>query len=175
MPIWACALLPVATETALIFPYRLQGLGLHIHSGLGMRGNRAIPNELPAGVSCAIRLEIVKRLTIGICMVAALFVSAVRLPALSCPVSSAPIGEACKQGSCPNKACCAEAEKNKSLPSLPIAKDDSASQQLMATVAPTSTICLIPVQEAERPSYLPAHRQPVSSTARRALLCTFLI
>src|SRR5947199_6892116 len=111
----------------------------------------------------------INRLMLAAFMVTVLFVSAVRLPASACPVSSPPIGEACKQGSCPNKACCAEAEKNKSLPSLPIAKDDSASQQLVAVVAPPVTICLIPVQAAERPTYLSGHRQPISSTARRAL------
>src|SRR3954469_2215273 len=94
------------------------------------------------------------RLTLTLCMLTALFVSTVRLPALACPVSSPPIGQACKPGSCPNKACCAAAEKNKSLPSLPIAKGNSTSQQLVAVVAPSLTTCLFPVQAGERQTYL---------------------
>ena len=82
------------------------------------------------------KVAMAKRLTLAMCVVAALFTSAVRLPASSCPVLSAPIGQACKPGSCPNKACCADAEKNKSLPSPPLAKNDSAGQQLVAIVAP---------------------------------------
>jgi len=117
----------------------------------------------------------VKRLTLAGCMLAALFVSAVRLPASSCPVLSAPIGQACKQGSCPNKACCANAEKNKSLPSPPLAKDDSTSQQLVAIVAPSLATCLIPVRAVERPTNLSAHRVAASATSKRAFLCTFLI
>jgi hypothetical protein len=117
----------------------------------------------------------VKRLPLVGCMLAALFVSAVRLPASSCPVLSAPIGQACKQGSCPNKACCADAEKNKSLPSPPLAKNDGASQNLVAIVAPRLTTCLIPVQAVERPTDLSAHRVAASATAKRAFLCTFLI
>jgi hypothetical protein len=115
-----------------------------------------------------------KRLTLTMCMLAALFVSAVRLPASSCPVLSAPIGQACKPGSCPNKACCADAEKNKSLPALPLAKTDSASQHLVAIVAPSLTTRVIPVKAVERPTDL-SHRVAASATPDRAFLCTFLI
>jgi hypothetical protein len=115
------------------------------------------------------------RLMLAAVMVTALFVSAVRLPASACPVSSPPIGQACKQGSCPNKKCCADAEKNKSLPSPPLAKDDGASQQLGAIAAPSLTTCLIPVQPVEHPTDLSAHRFAASATPKRVFLCTFLI
>ncbi len=108
-------------------------------------------------------------------LLTALFTSTVRLPASSCPVLSAPIGQSCKPGSCPNKSCCAQAEKNKSLPSTPLAKDDSASQQLVAVVAPRQTTCLIPVQAGERSSDLSAHRVVNSAAPKRVFLCTFLI
>jgi hypothetical protein len=120
------------------------------------------------------KVVMTKRLTLTMCMLAALFVSAVRLPASSCPVLSAPIGQACKPGSCPNKACCADAEKNKSLPSPPLAKNDSASQQLVAIVAPSLATCLIPVQAVERPTDLSRH-VAACATPKRVFLCTFLI
>lgn len=126
-------------------------------------------------VLCYKAWRMMKRLMLAVCLLAALFVSAVRLPASSCPVLSAPIGRACKQGSCPNKACCSDAEKNKSLPTPPLAKDDSASQQLFAIVAPSLTTCLLALQAAERSTDLSAHRAAHSATPKRVLLCTFLI
>ena len=108
-------------------------------------------------------------------MLGALFVSAVRLPASACPVSSPPIGEGCKQGSCPNKACCAQAEKNKSLPKPPLAKDDSTSQQLVAVVATATIASLMPVGAKDRRNDFYAHVVAYSATPKRTLLCTFLI
>src|SRR5256885_4734359 len=91
-----------------------------------------------------------KRLTLAAFMVTALFVSAVRLPASACPASSPPIGQACKQGSCPNKACCAEAEKNKAPPSSqPLVKDDSTASLLVAVITPGLISCFLPVRPAE--------------------------
>ena len=121
------------------------------------------------------KVRMVTRLTLTVCMLAALFVSAVRLPASSCPVLSAPIGKACQPGSCPNKACCADAEKNKSLPSLPLANENGASQQLLAIVTPSLTTCLALMRPSEREGDLSAHRVAQSATPKRALLCTFLI
>src|SRR5437868_14090113 len=115
------------------------------------------------------------RLTVAAFMVAALFVSAVRLPASACPVSSPPIGQACKPGSCPNKACCANAEKNKSWPSIPLAQHDSAGQQLVAIVAPSPATCLVAVQPVERLTDASAHGVAASATPKRVFLCTFLI
>jgi len=115
------------------------------------------------------------RFALAALMVTALFVSAVRLPASACPVSSPPIGQACKQGSCPNKKCCDDAEKNKSLPSPPLAKGDSASQQLVAIVAPSPATCLVPVQPVERLTDTSAHGVAASATPKRVFLCTFLI
>src|SRR5437773_12080034 len=90
------------------------------------------------------------RLTLAAFMVTALFVSAVRLPASACPVSSPPIGQACKQGSCPSKACCAEAEKNKARPwSPPLVKDDSTASLLVAVITPDLTSYLLPVRRSE--------------------------
>src|SRR5438270_11065771 len=92
----------------------------------------------------------INRLMLAAFMVTALFVSAVRLPASACPASSPPVGQACKQGSCPNTACCAEAEKNKAWPSSqPLVKDDSAASLLVAIVTPCMTCCLLPVRTEE--------------------------
>src|SRR6266496_1108721 len=115
------------------------------------------------------------RLTLAAFMVTALFVSAVRLPASACPASSPPIGQACKQGSCPNKACCADAEKYKSLPSAPLFKDDSTTSQLVAVVTPSLTTRSASVLMQESSNESVAHCVPASTTPKRALLCTFLI
>ena len=116
----------------------------------------------------------VTRLTLTVCMLGALFLSAVRLPASACPVSSPPIGEACKQGSCPNKACCAQAEKNKSLPKPPLAKDDSTSQHFVAVVPAAVIASVVPVGANGRHNFS-AHVVAYSATPKRTLLCTFLI
>jgi len=115
------------------------------------------------------------RFVLAITILIALFVSAVRLPASACPVSSPPAGEACEQGSCPNKACCAAAQKNKSLPSLPLAKDDSTTQQLVGLVTSAIPLVLTPAapQAGRNVSYLQS--MAVCATPTRALLCTFLI
>src|SRR5213592_3343071 len=88
----------------------------------------------------------INRLMLAAFMVTTLFVSAVRLPASACPASSPPIGQACKQGSCPNKACCAEAEKNKARPSSqPLVKDDTTAEpysSLLQRSKPCSDSCL---------------------------------
>jgi hypothetical protein len=135
-----------------------------------------IPNEWLAGLSCAIALrKRMNRFALAALMVTALFVSAVRLPASACPISSPPIGQACKQGSCPNKKCCDDAEKNKSLPSPPLAKADSASQQLVGIVTRSPATCLFPVQPVERLTNPSAHGLAASATPKRVFLCTFLI
>src|SRR5207253_7082006 len=115
------------------------------------------------------------RLMLAAFMVSALFVSAVRLPASACPVSSPPIGQACKHGSCPNKTCCADAAKNKSLPSAPLVKDDSTTLQLVAVVAPRLTTRSASVLIQESSNQSAAHCVSASTTPKRALLCTFLI
>jgi hypothetical protein len=104
-------------------------------------------------------------------LLTALFVSAVRLPALECVVASAPIGKACKPVCCANKACCAESQKNHSLPSTPLVKD-GGNHALTATVATTSTNFVVPFQS------LLVFRPPAAvatSAPRLELLCTFLI
>src|SRR5438477_4386923 len=118
----------------------------------------------------------INRLMLAAFMVAALFVSAVRLPASACPVSSPSIGQACKPGSCPNKACCAEAEKNKARPSSPpLVKDDSTASLLIAVVTPDLTNCLLPVRPAEHSADAGALGLTASTPPKRVFLCTFLI
>src|SRR5438477_13119355 len=118
----------------------------------------------------------INRLTLAALIVMALFVSAVRLPASACPASSLPIGQACKQGSCPNKACCADAEKNKARPSSPpLVKDDSTASLLVAVITPGLTSYLLPVQSAEHSADPPALGLMTSTPPKRVFLCTFLI
>lgn len=115
------------------------------------------------------------RLTLTVCMLAALFVSAVRLPASACPVSSPPIGEGCRPGSCPSKACCAASEKNKSLPKPPLAKEDSATQHLVAVVPAAVIASVAPMRADDLRRDSSAHAVAYSATPKRTLLCTFLI
>src|SRR5207249_11606549 len=113
----------------------------------------------------------INRLMLAAFMVAALFVSAVRLPASACPVSSPPIGQACKQGSCPNKACCAEAEKNKARPSSPpLVKDDSTASVLVAAITPGLTSCSLPVRPAQQSADPAALGLTASTPPKRAFL-----
>src|SRR5436305_14883939 len=115
------------------------------------------------------------RLTLAAIMVTALFVSAVRLPASACPASSPPIGQACKQGSCPNKPCCAEAEKNKARPSSqPLVKDDATASLLVAVATPDLTSCLLPWRPAEHPADPAAHGLMASTPPTRVVLCTLV-
>ena len=118
----------------------------------------------------------INRLMLAAFMVTTLFVSAVRLPASACPAFSPPIGQACKQGSCPNKACCAEAEKNKARPSSPpLVKDDSTASLLVAVITPGLTSCLLPVRPAEHSADPAALGLTASMPPKRVFLCTFLI
>src|SRR2546430_17633461 len=118
----------------------------------------------------------INRLMLATFMVTALFGSAVRLPAFACPASSPPIGQACKQGSCPNKACCAEAEKNKARRSSPpLVKDDSTASLLVAVITPGLTSYLLPVQSAEHSADPAGLGLMTSRPPKRVFLCTFLI
>ena len=97
-----------------------------------------------------------------------------RLPANTCAISSAPIGKACQKGCCANKACCAESQKNKSLPSTPAVKDIGANQQLVAIPATNSPALFGHIPSVERAdsaiAELIVYTQP-----QLAVLCTFLI
>src|SRR2546423_13894626 len=118
----------------------------------------------------------INRLMLATLVVTALFVSAVRLPGSACPASSPPIGQACKQGSCPNKACCAEAAKNKAPPSSPpLVKDDSTASLFVAVITPGLMCCLLPVRPAEHSADPAALGLTASMPPKRGFLCTFLI
>src|SRR5437867_2374274 len=97
-------------------------------------------------------------------------------PALFPYRASPPIGQACKQGSCPNKACCAEAEKNKARPSSqPFVKDDSTASLLVAVITPGLTSYLLSVRPAEHSADPTALGLTASTPPKRVFLCTFLI
>jgi hypothetical protein len=84
------------------------------------------------------------------------------------------MGKACQPGSCPNKACCADAEKNKSVPSPPLAKDTGANVQMVAVLAPALHAVFGGYQSIERRDF--ACRENVAfAPPRLAVLCTFLI
>ena len=113
-------------------------------------------------------------MTLTAVVLTALFSSAVRLPAAVCLVASAPIGKACHQGCCANKVCCADSEKNKSLPSTPAVKDAGANQQLVAIPLANSLDAFVqfPVVESVDPG---AGKAIIRAQPQLALLCSFLI
>src|SRR5947208_15972021 len=96
----------------------------------------------------------INRLMLATLVVTALFLSAVRLPRSACPASSPPIGQACKQGSCPNKACCAEAAKNKARPSSQLLiKDDRTASLFLAVIKAVLMSSLFPVRLVEHSAH----------------------
>jgi hypothetical protein len=97
----------------------------------------------------------------------------VRLPAAVCVVASAPIGKACHQGCCANKVCCADSEKNKSLPT-PAVKDTDANQQLVAIPLANSlnVFAQLPVVESVDPA---GKKTIICAQPQLAVLCSFLI
>src|SRR5437879_246269 len=115
-----------------------------------------------------------RQLTLTAFLLMALSASAVRLPANSCPVASAPIGKACRPGSCANKSCCIDSQKNHNVPSPPLAKDGDSNNQLVAVVAPCLTDSVVEFRSIQ----ISPHSLAIcvaSSAPRLALLCTFLI
>jgi len=103
---------------------------------------------------------------------AALFASAVRLPATPCPIVSAAIDKAC-HGCCANKACCADSQTNKSVPSQPGLKDGPNFELTAIPVLnPTTASCSIQVLENSPDS---TAIRIGSSAPRLTVLCTFLI
>src|SRR5262249_43937831 len=114
-----------------------------------------------------------KQLTVAAIVLTALFASAVRLPATVCAVASSPIGEACHQGCCANKKCCADSQKNHSLPAQPLLKT-SGNHEVIAIVAPVLRASIVSIRSFDV-SESPSSSGTFSSAPRPALLCTFLI
>jgi hypothetical protein len=115
-----------------------------------------------------------KALTLTALLLTALFTSAIRLPASVCAVASPPIGKSCQQGCCGNKVCCADSQKNKSLPSTPAVKDDVANQQLVAIPA-TGIVAVCRQFQSSRHADFTLAKTPASTSPQLAVLCTFLI
>src|SRR5262249_9667987 len=88
-------------------------------------------------------------MTLAAMLLTALFTSAVRLPSPGCVIAGAPIGKACHPGSCANKACCADSQKNHSLPSQPLAKESGPNQQLIAILTSSLTNGFVPFRFSE--------------------------
>ena len=126
-----------------------------------------------AFAGCAYMFASVRQGTLAAILLVALFTTAARLPSSPCAVASAPIGKACRPGCCANKACCAESQKNHSLPSQPLIKD-TANHELTAIAAPTVAIPNFSIQSSEA---LPCSQAThfARSAPAPALLCTFLI
>jgi len=116
----------------------------------------------------------VTRFALTAVVLTALFSSAVRLPAAVCVVASAPIGKACHQGCCANKVCCVDSEKNKSLPSIPAAKDTGTNQQLLAVPATISSGVIVQLRSVASADSAAA-KTIICAQPQLAVLCSFLI
>jgi hypothetical protein len=116
----------------------------------------------------------VKRVTLTALMLTALFASAIRLPASACVLTSAPIGKACRQRCCANKACCAESQKSKTLPSIPAAKDATANQQIVAIQTTNVFGVVVGIRCIER-TYSIRAETIICVQPQLAVLCSFLI
>lgn len=114
-----------------------------------------------------------KKLTLTVIVLTALFASAIRLPASACVATSVPMGKAC-QGCCANKTCCADSQKIKSLPSIPAAKDATANQQLLAIQATNGFGVVVELPCVERTYSVPAETI-ICTQPQLAVLCSFLI
>ena len=113
-----------------------------------------------------------KRLTLILALVA-MPITTLRLPAQSCILSTVVSEQACQPGSCANKVCCRDAEKNTATAGQPLGKADAASQPLAPGPAPIAFSFSVPqvlhtFRRASRTLNGQARPAP-------ALLCTFLI
>ena len=121
----------------------------------------------------AINQGMLRRVTVGLVVVAALFSATVRLPAAPCVVTNTPGPKACQPGCCANKACCATSHQRTGPPVQPLAKSGLDQQNftaLPATIAPLLTF------SSSSESRIVFHAEPVAhSPPLLSLLCTFLI
>ena len=121
----------------------------------------------------AINQEMLRRVTVGLVVVAALFLATVRLPAAPCIVTNTPGPKACQPGCCANKACCATSHQRTGPPVQPLAK--SGLDQQSFTALPATTAPLLTLSSSSE-SRIVFHTEPVAhSPPRPSLLCTFLI
>jgi hypothetical protein len=114
-----------------------------------------------------------RRVTVGFVVGAALFAATVRLPATPCIVTNTPGPKACQPGCCANKACCATSHERTGPPVQPLAKSGLDQQNFAAlpvTTAPLLTLSISNESKIVSQAEATAHSPP-----RLSLLCTFLI
>jgi hypothetical protein len=114
-----------------------------------------------------------RRVTVGLVVVAALFSATVRLPAAPCIVTNTPGPKACQPGCCANKACCATSHERTGPPVQPLAKSGLDQQNFAAlpvTTAPLLTLSISNESKIVSQAEPTAHSPP-----RLSMLCTFLI
>lgn len=115
-----------------------------------------------------------KQVTLAAFLLMALALGTVRLPVTACTVTNTPIGQSCVRGCCGSNGCCADSQKGRDLPTVPLVKESGATSALSVALASSPVIAILPTQPAEMPlGSLPIHAS--SSVPRVVLLCTFLI
>ena len=114
-----------------------------------------------------------RRVTVCVVVVGALFSATVRLPAAPCIVTNTPGPKACQPGCCANKACCRTSHERTGPPVQPLAKsslDQANFAALPATTAPLLTLSI------SRELKIVSFAEPAAhSPPRLPLFCTFLI
>ena len=138
-------------------------------------GGAAVAVETPlsaCGASCY--FDVMRsKVTVALCMVAALVSAASRLPAAPCLVTNSPGPKACAAECCANKACCRTSQQRTGPPVQPLVKSAGEQQATTAFAVTVSAPLHIPFR-CESQIVLPAERS-AHSPPRRTLLCTFLI
>jgi hypothetical protein len=115
-----------------------------------------------------------RRVTVSLAIVAALFSASVRLPAAPCIVTNTPGPKACQPGCCANKACCTTSHQRTGPPAQPLAKSGLDQQNLAALPATPAPILLTLSGSSQSTILFPA--EPVAHfPPRLSMLCTFLI
>jgi len=125
------------------------------------------------GVGRGIDETMLRRVTVGLVVVAALFSATVRLPAAPCIVTNTPGPKACQPGCCANKACCATSHQRTGPPVQPLAKSGLDQQDFAALPAAAAPLLTLSSSSESKVVFLTepsAHSPP-----RLSLLCTFLI
>ena len=125
------------------------------------------------GDNCAISSLMIRRMTVSVAIVVALFTATVRLPAAPCIIDNTASEKPCVPGCCANKACCTTTHQRTGPAAQPLAK--AASDQQNITTISASIPIPLAIQATANSSVYSSVEAAFTSVPRLALLCTFLI
>ena len=101
----------------------------------------AMNASLDAGSELCYEVSVVlRRIAISLVVAMTLLVAAMPLSARSCILSNVANEKACQPGCCANKKCCETSEKNRAIPSQPLAKSGADQQSIVASPSATAIV-----------------------------------